>query len=80
MRNVKDGSLVAYVIWRGGGKLIIWYGGPDDFSWRPGTIDLATDVVATKELVGTSTYLVDRPWVNNLERQCARHGRTVTVN
>jgi hypothetical protein len=70
----------AWVIWRGGGKLILYPEGETDLNLSNRQLSLSKDVVATDEQVGTSTYLVSRPWVNWLERQCSVHGRRVTVN
>jgi hypothetical protein len=80
-RIVGQQNETAYVIWRGGDKLILWWGGGDDDLNRSNRIlSLRREVVATDEAIGTSTYLVSRPWVAMVERNCARYGRYVTVN
>jgi hypothetical protein len=71
----------AWVIWRGGGRLILWEGGGDNNLNRSRrNLSLRRDVVASDAATGTSTYLVSRPWVAALERKCARSGRYVAVN
>jgi len=66
-------SSITYMVWREGRRMWILYinGGDDYDSWqgvefpRGGShIDFDTDVVATREEVGSSTYLSDQPWVN----------------
>jgi hypothetical protein len=79
--RVTQNSGLAWVIWRGGDKLILWQGGGDvDLNLSNRLLSLRRDVVATDEATGTSTYLTSRPWVAELERKCARYGRYVTVN
>ncbi len=76
----------AYVVWRGGDKLILWGAAgdsPDSYETLINSnrsLSIRHDVVATDEAVGSSTYLVSRRWVAELERECARYGRYVTVN
>jgi hypothetical protein len=40
-------------------------------------IDLVHDVVPTEADVGTSNYLVTRPWIKDVLRKCQRNGVTV---
>jgi hypothetical protein len=76
-----DGNYkLAWVIWRGGGRLVLWAENTEGLKHPLQDLSLRKDVVATKAQIGTSTYLVDRPWVNKLERQCGVYGRHVTVN
>jgi hypothetical protein len=71
----------AYVIWREGDKFILWWGGGDDDLNRSNRLlSLRRDFVATDEDIGTSTYLVSRPWVKLIERKCQKFGHYVTVN
>jgi hypothetical protein len=70
---------MAYVIWRRGDKFILWQAGDDNLNHSNRLLSLRDDVVATDEAVGTSTYLVSRPWVAMIERKCARYGHYVTV-
>ncbi|CAM3442810.1 hypothetical protein [Paracidovorax anthurii] len=44
-----------------------------------GTVDLQTDVVPTDADIGTSTFLVSRPWVDHLFAQCKRVGTKVRI-
>lgn len=75
-----DGYEIAWVIWHGGGRLVLWEENTEGLKNSRRDLSLSKDVVATQAEIGTSTYLVDRPWVNNLERQCAAFGRYVAVN
>lgn len=43
-------------------------------------LDLDKDVVASQEDIGTSTYLVDQPWVNEKLYDAVINGDTVTIN
>jgi hypothetical protein len=71
----------AWVIWRGGDNLILWEGGGDnDLDRSRRNLSLSQDVVRSDAEIGTSTYLVSRPWVTALERKCAQKGRYVAVN
>jgi hypothetical protein len=79
------GERIVYVHWPRENKLILWEGGTDPVS-RPQSIarsrralDLRTDVVAKKADIGSSTYLVDRTWVNQKIADCAKHGQQVRV-
>ncbi|GKT22930.1 hypothetical protein [Acidovorax sp. SUPP3334] len=44
-----------------------------------GTVDIKTDVVPTDADVGTSTFLVSRPWVDHMLAQCRRVGTQVRI-
>jgi hypothetical protein len=80
-RIVGQQDETAYVIWRGGDQLILWWGGDDaDLNRSNRLLSLSRDVVPSDAAIGTSTYLVSRPWVAALERKCVRYGRYVTVN
>jgi hypothetical protein len=71
----------AWVIWHGGGRLILWEGGGEnDLNRSRRNLSLRRDVVASDAATGTSTYLVSRPWVAALERACARSGRRIIAN
>ncbi len=80
-----DGERIAYVHWPRGQRLILWEGATDPLtriasiarSRRPG--NLRTDVVAAEKDIGSSTYLVDRGWVNQKIADCAKHGRRYRV-
>ncbi|GKS76195.1 hypothetical protein AVME950_14885 [Acidovorax sp. SUPP950] len=43
------------------------------------SVNLRTDVVPTDEAVGSSTFLVSRPWVERIQGQCRRIGTAVRV-
>jgi len=69
----KSGDNLTYMLWREGRKLwILTPGNQREETWLsiryPSSgqlIDLDKDVVKTDKDVGTSTYLVSRPWVND---------------
>jgi len=42
-------------------------------------IDLVHDVVPTEADVGTSNYLVTRPWIKDVLRKCQRNGVTLII-
>ncbi|WCM88657.1 hypothetical protein [Acidovorax sp. NCPPB 3576] len=44
-----------------------------------GTVDIKTDVVPTDADIGTSTFLVSRPWVDHMFAQCKRVGAQVRI-
>jgi len=70
---------VTWVIWRDGDRLIRWFAGENNLELSSRNLSLTDDVVPTDADVGSSTYLVSRPWVNELERLCAAHGQRVTT-
>ena len=74
------GYEIAWVIWRGGDRLVLWEENTEGLKHSRRELSLSEDVVATQAEIGTSTYLVDRQWVSNLDRQCVAFGRYVTVN
>lgn len=71
---------VVWVIWRGGDRLIRWFPGENNLELSSRNLSLTEDVVPTDADIGTSTYLESRPWVNELERLCEKHGRRVSAN
>jgi len=71
-------SDMVWVIWRDGDRLIRWFPGEDNLMLSSRNLSLTDDVVPTDSDIGTSTYLVSRPWVIELERLCEHHGRRVT--
>ncbi|MBW6422471.1 hypothetical protein KX729_13520 [Rhizobium sp. XQZ8] len=70
----------AWVHWREANKLIFWGGtvpdtSPDDtLVFAPRKLDLKTDVVRSRNEVGSSTYLVTRKWVAARLTDCKRRG------
>ncbi|CAN7550547.1 hypothetical protein [Acidovorax sp. LjRoot117] len=48
-------------------------------AYASGGINLKTGVVPTDEDIGTSTFLVSRPWVNHKLAQCQRVGVQVRI-
>ena len=53
-----------------------------DWDWfaRNGRIDLKSGVVPTNEDIGSSSYLVSRPWVNAVIDDCKRRGHKLIVH
>ena len=79
---------LTYMFWREG--KIIWIlelGGDNPTHWeqviqlpQSGTqIDLDNDVVPTREAVGSSTYLVDQAWVNEIVYDSVINGDLVII-
>ncbi|WCM93876.1 hypothetical protein M5C99_03865 [Acidovorax sp. NCPPB 2350] len=48
-------------------------------AYSSGVVDLKTGVVPTDEDVGSSTFLVSRPWVDHMFAQCRRVGTQVRI-
>jgi hypothetical protein len=67
----------AWVLWAQGDRILDWGGEPKMVA--PRETNLKTDVVASKEQIGGSTYLVTQEWVNRLREACACFGRTVFI-
>lgn len=63
-----------WIIWREGDRLIRWFSGENNLDLSSRNLSLIKDVVPTDSDVGSSTYLVSRPWVEELERLCEAHG------
>lgn len=72
-------SDVVWVVWRDGDRLIKWFSGENDLELSSRNLSLTDDVVSTDADIGTSTYLVSRSWVIELERLCEAHGRRVAA-
>lgn len=77
-RGSRDTEAV-WIIWREGDRLIRWFAGEDNLELSSRNLSLTDDIVPTDADVGSSTYLVSRPWVDELEGLCEDHGRRVTV-
>jgi hypothetical protein len=52
-----------------------------ELSWydTKGRINLETDVVPTRKDVGSSTYLVDKPWVDKIIQDCRKNGYLAVI-
>ena len=81
-----DADSQFYLFWREGRAIWILDGAADLVHWdqllfpRAGAyVDLDSDVVETREDIGTSTYLVDRPWVDSIIAQAVTEGVLITV-
>lgn len=76
-----------YLLWREGRAIWILDAASDTQYWEQlllpsggSRIDLDKDVVETREDVGSSTYLVDRPWVNSVIAEAVLEGVLITVH
>ncbi len=73
---------VAWVYWPRGNRLVSWEPAAEGFDSSETLIrsrrdlDLATDVVETDADIGSSTYLVSRPWVDMVLNDCKRRGNS----
>ena len=77
-----DGQSSPYGYWKEDNSILLlryFYGpqGSADYVWlhRKARVDLATDVVATREEVGSSTYLVSQEWVDKIKNACLQEGK-----
>jgi hypothetical protein len=85
-RNTESPSRkVARVHWREGNRLTLWEPAAKGFESRDTLIrsrrhlDLAKDVAATAEAASGSTYLVSRAWIDAIDRDCKRRGKTYSI-
>ena len=69
-----------WIIWREGDRLIRWFSGEDNLDLSSRNLSLTDDVVNTDADIGSSTYRVSRPWVEELEKLCEDHGHLVRVS
>ena len=82
-------GLRAYVHWREGARLTLWYpavfnpqtGLPrvDTLIYSSRDLSLKTDIVATKVDIRGSTYLEPRAWANRIIGDCKKYGRSYTI-
>lgn len=75
-RGPRDTEAV-WIIWRKGDRLIRWFAGENNLDLSSRNLSLTEDVVPADSDVGSSTYLVSRAWVDELERLCEDHGHRV---
>lgn len=81
----RGGQKTAWVYWREGQRLVLWEPAGPDFESKDTLtrsrrdLNLRRDVVATKREVGSSSYRIDRPWLNGLLADCRRRGQTFEV-
>ena len=53
----------------------------DDYYWLSwhAVINLRTDLVPTREDIGGSSYLVDKPWADYIVRSCLKQGQKLVL-
>lgn len=73
------GEKALYVYWKEDNSILILElfdprDSDSELEWlhHKARINLATDVVPTREAIGASTFLVDRPWVNRIIKACLK--------
>ena len=72
---------VAWVYWHEGQRLVHWEAAAADVDSKetltrsPRDLDLRKDVVAGSRDIGSSTYRIDRPWLQHLLADCKRRGQ-----
>jgi hypothetical protein len=72
---------IAWVHWREKQQLVLWEPAAEGFKSKETllrsrrTLDLDRDVVATDAEVAGSSYVVSRPWVDELINDCKRRGK-----
>lgn len=78
----------AWVYWTEGNRILLWEPLPEgagesvrnkDLLMSRRSLRLDQDVAQTQEEVGTSTYLVTRAWVDELQAACAALGEKISV-
>ncbi len=76
----------AWVHWREKKRLIYWLPAADGFAPKDTllrstrSLDLTQDVVATDAEVGSSSFLVSRPWVDGVIKDCKARGANYVVS
>ncbi len=76
---------VAYVHWPEGRRLILWEpvieGRPveDGLTYSRRQWNLRTDVVATDKDINGSTYLISKPWLRQLQYDCEKNGKKISL-
>jgi hypothetical protein len=77
---------MAWVHWREKNQLIYWGAAAKGFASKETllrsrrTLDLSADVVPTDDDIGGSTYLVSKPWVEALLKDCKARGKSYAVS
>lgn len=77
-----DGTEQAWVYWREGEAIILWEPNLDGIANLVNSkryFHLPQDVVADETLVGGSTYLVTKQWVDSLINDCHKQGEYFKV-
>jgi hypothetical protein len=74
-----DKSHVAWIIWKQKAQMILWEGQDLNKAGSRRVLDLKKDVVKTQTDVGSSTYLVTRDWVDQIEKACAKDGEKIEI-
>lgn len=69
----------AFVIWKQGRQIIVWYGGDQSLADSQRIINLRSDVVPTEDDLHGSTYLVTKAWVAEVTTTCNSDGVKVHV-
>ena len=78
----------AYIYWKQDNSIIVLNlplekpAGEESAFWLytgKARIDLAEDVAPTEEQVGSSTFLVSKPWVDTVIKDCVSNGRKVVI-
>lgn len=86
--NYTPDQYATYMFWREGRKFwILPVGGSEKGHWSSSIehphggskLNLDTDVVATQEEIGSSTYLVDQPWINEKLYDSVINGTMITI-
>ena len=89
LRN-DDGKKYWYAYWREGQSILLFEhfapvdpgsGGYISYEWldRKARIDLRTEVVPTKEEIGGSSFLEDKPWVDRIVSGCIARGQRYVI-
>ena len=86
-QSESQSNQIAWVHWIEGSRLVLWLpvgtdsGFPSEYTLLNSkrNLNLKKDVVSTPEEIGSSSYLVDRPWVDALIADCRKRGERFTL-
>lgn len=85
--QTEDGNEALFGYWKEDNSILILehfslFNEDSSYYWlhHKARIDLETDVVPTKEDIGGSTYLVDKPWVDGIVKACLEKSRKLVIH
>ncbi len=80
-----DENKIAWLHWREGNRLTLWEpareGGEskDLLNHSRRDLDISKDVLATQDDIGSSTYKVSYAWVDGVEKDCQKRGKSYVI-
>ena len=76
---------IAWVYWREGNRLTLWEPAAEGFEPKDTLkhsrrdLDIAKDVTAKNEAVGSSTYKESFAWVEDVKKDCQKRGKSYEI-